>query len=68
MHREPLEVELVSCKCGHEFEAFHNDLGTYMCPECFDKNKVSPKDQKTLDVALKELEEELPYPWGRRLA
>lgn len=30
------EVELIICSCGHEFEAFHDDLGTYMCPECFD--------------------------------
>lgn len=44
------EVEVVSCKCGHEFEAFHNDLGTYMCPECFQKENVKVKP---LDKAFK---------------
>lgn len=51
------EIEIVFCKCGHQFDAFHNDLGTYMCPECFDNDpkKVTPKE-KPLDVAFKKME------------
>ena len=71
MERNQLEAELIHCSCGHEFEAFHNDLGTYLCPECFERIKKvsrlpSHPDLKALDVALRKLEEQLPYPWGHK--
>jgi hypothetical protein len=29
------ECEVISCKvCGHEWDAIHNDLGSYLCPKC----------------------------------
>lgn len=50
------ETEIVFCPCGHDFEAFANDIGTYQCPKCFDRLKTHPlKKLKPLDAALKEI-------------
>jgi protein-arginine kinase activator protein McsA len=52
MLRDPIEVELVRCKdCKHEFEAFHSDLGTYMCPECFET--INTKGVKPIDLYMR---------------
>lgn len=55
-----LETEIVFCPCGHDFEAFSNDLGTYQCPECFDKVKnkrrLISSGLKPLDAAFKEMD------------
>lgn len=50
-------VEIIKCgKCGKEYDAYCEDLGTYVC-SCR-ANKISEK--KKFDEAIKKLADEYP--------